>query len=152
MATSYYRVMLGKKSQYANECFVGNFIGADFGIKDNLTHRLPEEWKAFNKEIIPVVMAADPKKTKIGAGLACGALWTISKGIRQGDMVLCPDGAGTGTYRVGRIVGDYYYAEEQVLPHRRKVEWLDNTLERSAMSEPLLHSSGSVGTVSNVTK
>ena len=29
---AYYRVMLGQKSVYADECFTGNFIGTDFGI------------------------------------------------------------------------------------------------------------------------
>jgi hypothetical protein len=28
---NYYRIMLGRKSAYANECFAGGFIGADFG-------------------------------------------------------------------------------------------------------------------------
>lgn len=30
---SYYRVMLGKKSAHAPECFAGGFIGTDFGIQ-----------------------------------------------------------------------------------------------------------------------
>ena len=29
---NYYRVMLGKNSIYAEECFAGNFIGTDFTI------------------------------------------------------------------------------------------------------------------------
>ena len=104
---SYYRVMLGPKSIHAEECFAGNFIGTDFDIKQDLTKRLPEEWRAFNKEFIPVYMAAHPDKTKISAGLACGALWTVSKGIQNGDVVLCPD--GRGKYRVGEVSGNYYY-------------------------------------------
>ena len=32
----YYRIMLGKKSVYAEECYKGNFIGADFGIDIDL--------------------------------------------------------------------------------------------------------------------
>jgi restriction system protein len=69
---NYYRVMLGRKSSCAEECFAGNFIGVDFGIKQDLTHKLPEEWRVFNKEFIPIFLAAHPDKTKIGAGLACG--------------------------------------------------------------------------------
>ena len=96
---NYYRVMLGKKSVHAAECFAGGFIGTDFLIHEDLTRKLPEEWRAFNKQFIPVFLAKNPGKTKIGAGLACGALWTVSKGIQKGDIVLCPD--GTGSYRVG---------------------------------------------------
>ncbi len=146
---NYYRLMLGRKSSYAAECFAGSFIGTDFLIHEDLSRKLPEELRAFNKQFIPVFLAKDPSKTKIGAGLAAGALWTVSKGIQKGDVVLCPD--GTGTYRVGEVLGDYYYTDGQILPHRRKVRWLETTVARSAMSEALQNSSGSIGTVSRIT-
>lgn len=145
---SYYRVMLGRKSVHAAECFAGSFIGADYGIDQDLSGRLPDEWREFNKAFIPVYLAGHPDKTRIGAGLACGALWTISKGIARGDIVLCPDGAGS--YRAGEVVGDYQYAPGEALPHRRAVRWLDIAIARSAMSEALQNSTGSIGTVSNV--
>lgn len=146
---SYYRVMLGRKSAHAAECFAGGFIGTDFGIHEDLSRKLPDEWRAFNKQYIPIFLANNPDKTKIGAGLACGALWTVSKGIKKGDLVLCPD--GSGSYRVGEVLGDYYYAPGQILFHRRKVRWLETTIARSAMSEALQNSTGSIGTVSNIT-
>src|SRR5437667_6238703 len=117
---NYYRVMLGRKSIFAEQCFAGNFIGTDF-IAEDLTHQLPDEWRAFNKQFIPVWLAAHPGKSKIAAGLACGFTWTVAKGIRKGDIVLCPD--GMGVYRVGEVVGDYQYAPGQPLPHRRSVQW-----------------------------
>jgi restriction system protein len=147
---SYYRVMLGQKSVYADECFAGGFIGTDFGITQDLTNKLPEEWRTFNREFIPIYLAAHPDKTKIGAGLACGALWTVSKGIQKGDVVLCPD--GTGKYRVGEVSGGYYYEPGKVLFHRRPVTWLNVMIDRSAMSETLRNSTGSIGTVSNITQ
>jgi len=142
--------MLGPKSIHAEECFAGNFIGTDFDIKQDLTKRLPEEWRAFNKEFIPVYMAAHPDKTKISAGLACGALWTVSKGIQNGDVVLCPD--GRGKYRVGEVSGNYYYEPGKILFHRRPVNWLNVAIDRAAMSEALRNSTGSIGTVSNITQ
>jgi restriction system protein len=145
---SYYRVMLGRKSVHAGECFAGGFIGADYGIEQDLSGHLPDEWREFNKAFIPVFLAGHPDKTKIGAGLACGALWTIAKGITKGDIVLCPDGAGS--YRPGEVVGDYTYVPAGVLPHRRAVRWLDISIARSAMTEALQNSTGSIGTVSNV--
>jgi len=145
----YYRIMLGRKSAHAAECFAGGFIGTDFGIHEDLSRKLPDEWRAFNKQFIPVFLAKYPDKSKVTAGLACGAIWTVSKGIRKGDRVLCPD--GTGSYRVGEAIGDYYYAENEILPHRRKVHWLDATIARSAMSEALQNSTGSIGTVCDVT-
>lgn len=147
---NYYRVMLGRGSAYAEEGFTQGFIGVGFEIHEDLTGKLPEEWRTFNKRYIPVYLKAHPEKTKIGAGLACGALWTVAKGIRNGDMVLTPDGAGA--YRVGEVVGDYRYAPGQALMHRRPVRWLSNRIDRADMSDALRHSTGSIGTVSDVSK
>lgn len=145
---NYYRIMLGRKSAHAAECLEGGFIGADYDIDEDLSRKLPDEWREFNKRFIPVYLKNHPEKTKIGAGLACGMLWTIAKGIQKGDIVLCPD--GTGVYRVGEVLGDYHYAKGQILPHRRKVRWLDNAISRDAMSDALRNSSGSIGAVSDI--
>ena len=145
---NYYRIMLGRKSMHAQEGFAGNFIGADFDIEQDLKGNLPEAWREFNKRFIPVFLAGHPDKSKISAGLACGALWTVAKGIARGDIVLCPD--GEGLYRVGEVAGDYSYAPGQVLPHRRAVNWLPVSIARSAMSEALQNSTGSIGTVSTI--
>lgn len=145
---SYYRIMLGRKSAYAQECFAGSFIGTDFGINEDLSQKLPEQWRDFNKKYIPIYLKDHPDKTKVSAGLACGALWTVSKGIKVGDVVLCPD--GNGNYRFGEVIGEYHYAQGQTLPHRRKVKWLDLVVARSSLSEALQNSTGSIGTVSNV--
>jgi restriction system protein len=146
---NYYRVMLGRKSERATECFAGGLLGAGFGINEDLSQKLPEEWREFNKQFIPIMLAKNPKKTKIGAGLNCGALWTVSKGIKTGDMVLSPDGAGS--YRVGEVIGDYYYAAGDPLPHRRKVRWFEAPIRRSSMSQRLRSSAGSSGTVCDIT-
>jgi restriction system protein len=76
---NYYKVVLGKGNMYANECYKGGFIGADFGFDYDLSAKLPENWKDFNKEFIPFYLSKFPEKTKVGAGLACGALHTIAK-------------------------------------------------------------------------
>jgi restriction system protein len=44
---AYYRVMPGKKSAFAAECFAGGFIGADFEIAQDLSKQLPEEYRMF---------------------------------------------------------------------------------------------------------
>lgn len=147
---NYYRVMLGPKSVHAEECFAGNFIGTDFGVNQDLSNNLPDKWQAFNKRFIPVYLETHPNKTKIGAGLACGALWTVSKGIQNGDVVLCPD--GTGKYRVGEVNGDYFYEPGSALPHRRLATWLNVTVDRADMSKVLRNSTGSIGTCSNISK
>jgi len=146
---SYYRVMLGQGSIHAAKCFAENWIGAGFLYDIDLTGKLPEEWRAFNKEFIPVWLKAHPDKTKIAAGLSCGNLWTVTKGLKDGDIVLCPD--GEGRYRIGEVAGAYKYAGGDVLPHRRPVKWFSQTIDRADMSEALRNSTGSIGTVSNIT-
>lgn len=147
---NYYRVMLGKASIHAEEARKGGFIGSDFGVEVDLTGKLPDNWRVFNREFIPRYLEKHPEKSKVAAGLACGFLHTIAKGIQIGDVVLCPD--GQGAYYVGEIVTDYEYNKGAALPHRRGVRWFSRKIERSEMSQALQNSSGSIGTVSNVTK
>jgi len=66
--------MLGKGSKHAEACFAGGFICIDFEINQDLTGKLPDDWRPFNKAFIPIYLSVRPHKTKIGAGLACGAL------------------------------------------------------------------------------
>lgn len=146
----YYRIMLGAKSVYADECYKGNFIGADFELDMDLSNQLPDNWREFNEKFIPIWLEKRPDKSKISAGLACGALWTIAKGISNGDIVLCPN--GQGSYYVGEVLDTYSYHPESALPHRRTVQWHPNTIERQSMSEALRNSTGSIGTVSEISK
>lgn len=150
MTRSYYRIMLGRKSVHAKECYDGQFIGAGWLYNVDLTGKLPDDWREFNAEFLPVYMQNNPDKTKIAAGLACGMLYTICKGIKVGDVLLCPN--GEGSYWAGEVTGNYYYAHGLDQPHRRKVVWYPQTIERSAMSQGLQNSTGSIGTVSNITK
>jgi restriction system protein len=148
--TNYYRVMAGPKSIYANEFLNGGFIAANWDINQDLTHHLPDDWRQFNHEFIPVYLAANPEKTKVAAGLGCGMLHTICKGIKQGDIILTPN--GNGQYMVGEVISDYYYVPSGDLSHRRKVHWFDQAVPRESMSLALRNSTGSIGTVSNITK
>jgi restriction system protein len=148
--TSYYRLMLGPKSIFAKQCFDGNFIGVDFCSNIDLTPNLPDAWREFNKKFIPLYLKENPGKTKIAAGLACGNLWTVAKGIKIGDIVLCPD--GLGMYHVGEITSDYLYAPGSILPHRRSVIWHNETIDRTAMTDDLKHSTGSIGTICNISR
>ena len=92
---NYNRVMAGRKSMHAELCFNEGFIGVDFDIDVDLTGRLPENWREFNKEFIPIFLANNPDKSKVAAGLACGMTWTVSKYLNKGDIVITPDGGGT---------------------------------------------------------
>lgn len=150
MSKSFYRVILGAKSVYADVCYNDGFIGAHYNIHQDLSNELTDDWREFNAKYREVYLSIYPEKSKISAGLACGMLWTICKGIKKGDIILSPN--GKGSYFVGEVVSDYYYIESEILPHRRKVNWFSVQIERSAMSKALRNSTGYVGTISNVTQ
>lgn len=146
----FYRLMLGQRGVHTADCIAGGFAGVDFDLNQDLAGQLPDDWRAFNTRFVPVLQAANPALSRIGAGLACGAIWTVCKGMQPGDCILCPD--GTGQYAVGVIEGDYRHAPSQLLPHRRQVRWLPVKVARAEMSEPLRNSTGSIGTISEITK
>jgi restriction system protein len=141
--------MLGAKSAHIDECLNGNFIGADFDINQDLSTHLPDNWRDFNKKFIPIWLENHPEKSKVAAGLSCGALWTIAKGLKRGDIIISPN--GMGSYHIAEILDDYSYHAGQTLPHRRTVNWYQKTIERADMSESLKNSTGSIGTVSDIT-
>lgn len=147
---NYYRIMQGHRSVYAKAAREGNFIAVGF-IKDkDLSQHLSDNFRDFNKEFIPVFLEQNPEKGKIAAGLACGMLWTVARGMRIGDTVLCPDGAGN--YYIGEVVSEYAYHQGEILPHRRSVHWLTRTISKGEVSQAFKNSLGAIGTVSDVSK
>jgi len=142
--------MLGQAGKYAADCFQGNFIGANFDIEEDIASSLKDSWANSRDKLVSLYLQYMPEKSRVSAGLACGFLWTICKGLSVGDIVLCPN--GKGEYLVGEIASDYYYSPNDILPHRRKVQWHNYTIKRTSMSEDLRHSTGSIGTCSDITR
>ncbi len=146
----YNRVILGSGSIFAQKCRNEGYIGANLDINQDLSDSLYENWRDFNKKFIPIWMENVPGKSKTSAGLSCGFLWTIVKGLQIGDVVISP--SGEGYYYVGIISSDYYYVPNTELPHRRNVNWLEKVIKRKDMSQKLQNSSGSIGTCCDLTK
>ena len=146
----FYRVMLGQGSKYAKQCNEEGFIFGNFDIAEDLSKSLPENCRDFNKKFIPIYLTQNPDKSKVSAAIRCGFLWTICKKMQTGDIIFSPD--GQGRYFLGEIIGDYEYVNESPQPHRRKVHWFKDRVDRSDMSEPLRNSTGSVGTVCHISK
>ena len=149
----YYRIMLGKKSSLAEECYNGNYIGAGFYREEDISPFLTDDWKDFNKVLVPKYLAINPEKTKMAAGSACGSLWTVAKGINIGDIVLCPK--NPNSCYVGEVTSNYFFDEnvkKTGLPHKRSVKWFNRIIEKSDMSESLSTQAWLIGTVHNITK
>lgn len=60
--------MLGQKSKHAETCLAEGFIGTGFEIQLDLTGRLHDQWREFNKEFIPVYLEAHPDKSRAKTG------------------------------------------------------------------------------------
>jgi restriction system protein len=146
--TRYFRVRLGNEMAFASQALEEGFIGVDFGIGEDLSGRLPETWREFNKHWIPVLIQQEPGKSKVGAGLNCAMTWTLSKGMDVGDFVISP--AADGTFIAGFIDGGYQYFAGDILPHRRPVRWLERRVSRDEISFDLWKSMRGPGTVVEV--
>jgi restriction system protein len=144
------RVRLGEQGKYAQECFDSGTAGLDFSLPIDLTGKFTQEWRDFNKQFIPIYLKHNPEKTKVAAGLACAMLWTFCYGLQNGDIVISP--YGNGKYRIGKIVGSYYYRAGQHLPHQRKVNWIEDVFGKEDFSYELLKSMRGPGTTAVVTK
>jgi restriction system protein len=59
---------------------------------------------------------------------------------------------GKGHYYTGEVTGNYEYHKENELQHRRSIRWLSKVIARDEMSEPLRNSTGSIATVSTISK
>ncbi len=144
MTRRFYKVMLGRGSADADQCRKDGFIGSDFDVFEDLTGQLPENMREFSERWIPHFMLT--RTSKISAGLSAGQLWVVSKGISQGDIVLCPTGH-PGEIVAGEVISDYLYQPAGPLPHRRQVKWLPGILRRDEMSVELRGGLGFGGTV-----
>jgi restriction system protein len=147
---NYYRIMAGRQSVYAKECFEQGYIGVDWGINSDLADLLSGTIDTFDEGYLAFYHQANPDSNKIAAGLARSATFNVTKNLLIGDIVLCPN--GNGLYYVGEVISDYYFSDAKNLPHRRKIKWYNKGIERSDMSTALKNSAGSVGTLSNLTK
>jgi len=136
--TSYRLVRLGTQGSFADVCISQGFIGVDFGINEDLTGRFPDKWQAFNKQFIPIWLDANPGKTKVAAGLSCGMLWSIGRGIVPGDIVVSPD--ANGVIHFGTVESEYLYEAAGPLPHRRRVAWSSHTIPRTDLPDEVLNS------------
>lgn len=136
--TACYFIRLGRQGAFVQDAVERGYVGVDYGMVDDFTGKFPDEWTAFNKTYIPRYLELSPDKTKVAAGLACGTIWTLGKGMKDGDLVVTPDAAGM--FRVGQVTGPYAFVPGEELPHRRPVSWQFGTINRDEMSAELRRS------------
>lgn len=136
---------MGGGGSHAAQCLREGFIGVHWGFKEDLTGQFGDDWRDFNARFRPVYLHRHPDGTPVAAGLACGMLWTVGRGMNIGDIVLCPD--ATGAFQLGEITSDYYAVSDDILPQRRRVRWFSRTVQKSELPDDLWRSIRVPGTV-----
>lgn len=134
MADSYY-LKLGKTVDDTAACFTQGYIQIDPRLPIDVSADLSLEWKLFNEKYRSKYLELHPEYTKVGAGLACGALWMFGAGLQVGSLVLCRD--GEKRYRLAEVTGPYRYVEGRDYPHQRSVNWIGPTYALEELPESL---------------
>ncbi len=142
--------MLGHKSVYAAECFAGHFIGTDFGIDEDLSSKLPEEWRDFNRQFIPMYLAKHPDKTKISAGWRAARFGRSQRASNRRHRAL--PGWRRDTIALAKSSVTTTLPPAKFYLHRRMVRLARQSDCRAAMSEACRNSTGSIGTVANISR
>jgi restriction system protein len=134
--TYYLRVMLGGQSISAENCFKDEIVGTDFDFNTDLTNFLKPTWNESKKDLARLFSERHKDKSAIAIGLNCGSIWTVSKGIPVGGVIVSPTGEGDYTY--GAVTGEYRYVPDSYFPHQRSVQWSGVRISPDVMSEGLL--------------
>ena len=146
----YNRIMLGEHGMYITDCLENNYIGAGFLMECDLSESPHNDEVLWRQKLVEKYLKVNPDKSAGTARNSIGFLWTVCFGLKNGDIVLASN--GNGGYHVGEITGEYYFAPDTALPHRRTVEWKKVVIPRKLMSQKLQNSTGSIGTCCNITK
>lgn len=152
--TEYYKIMAGRASSSVDYFIEHDIIGVNFGVQLNLDQIETEDFYIFSETMHKIYWNTRKEVSKSSAGLTNGQLWKISKRIKQGDKVLMPAGRTDGSiyYRIGEIIGDYYYDANEDFPHRRAVKWTDTIIYRKDMNKEMQNSFGTGLTLTTLTK
>src|SRR5437763_1880848 len=103
------------------------------------------------EELIEAYLKLRPASPRGRAEYYGRQLWAFREKIRVGDVAVLPLKTSPGQIAVGRVSGQYHYAD--VLGqkrHTRTIEWTHPDLPRSTFQQDLLYSFGAFITVCRV--
>lgn len=78
----------------------------------NLADGFPSDEEGFYQKLESLYHADHPDASKVQVSLACGVITKFIHRIQEGDFVICP--MGDSSYRVGEVVGGYFYVPDAV--------------------------------------
>lgn len=143
----YYKIHQGPQNTHARLAIEQGFVGIGFGIP-NVSH-LNLQNENLREDIRKIYTEVHTEASRAAIASATGMIYRFIKTIEVGDIVLVP--LGDGTYRVGEITGEYYYAgDSEPIPHRRAIKWV-SILTNDTFSEELINTLRAIATISDVT-
>ena len=152
---SYWSISAGSPDalRYALEDEV---FGVGYNFKEDLD-AYSSEWSDFKGPAKEKLRAEFPDKKPVGIGLLAGQLWSLSKVMKEGDIVLLSDSREYGqhgiVYRLGVIESSYEYkSDDRFFIHQRKINWTGETLHRRALSKELQNSLGAALPITKIAK
>ena len=143
----YYKIHQGAQNAHAITAVENGFVGIHYGMPD--LSQLNIDDPKLREKIKDIYFEFHKGVSNASAGPGIGAIYRFRATIQIGDIVINP--MGDGTYKVGEIIGDYYYAgDNEIIPHRRNVKWFAS-FTKDACSETLKNTLGAIATISDVT-
>lgn len=146
----YARLRTGRDHKWFEIFKKESFVGVSYGLDVDISGDLYPNWKDFNRIYIDeIINRSSEPKSRVAAGLNCGVIWTLSKGLEINDILMCQD--KEKNYHFCKISSDYYYNEDAP-HHRRKVEWLDRKVLIEELPTDLKKSINAQNTLTSLTK
>lgn len=143
-----YRIRLGSQNKHTATCRSDGYIGVHYGVVVDISDKLTDNVSEFNESFRPIYQAIFPDKSRMAASTIGGIMCRLACVMKEGDLVISP--TLSGDFLVGEITGAYRYVEDAPLIHQRPVRWLDQTFTTDDVSEALLISLNSRGTIINL--
>ena len=144
---SYYLVRVGEGSKYIKEAKKGSYIAIGWNEIPDLNN-----FKNLD-QIKSALKNTTYNYTATQLAIQAGQIYRFSFEMKSGDTILSP--LGEGQYLVGKV-GNYYFEDspkdECIYKHRRKVGWLEKTLNKEDMSSNLSYSLGATLTIFSLNK
>lgn len=146
----YLRLRTGRDHSWFDHFKKNNYVGVSFGLDVDISNHLYENWRDFNSKYIDLVIKkSNGEKSRVGAGLNCGVIWTLSKGIEIGATIICQD--QDRNYHACKVTSNYYYDKKEPY-HRRGVEWVGQLINPTDMSTELSRSLAAQNTLIDISK
>lgn len=139
--------MLGQAHSLAQDAYINGYIGVNYGFENDLSSYVETDRDTFRSYAKEMFLEKEPERSNISIGLSTGTVWTLIHDMKQGDIIISPN--GQGSYYIGIITSPYIYVSDQHYNHQRKVEWI-KTIHRDELSESLIKSLNSMRLIVNL--